>query len=254
MKIVMAAIVFCIGLLIGSFLNVLIYRISKDEKFAWPFSFRATPGHGLKLRGHIPLLSFLFSGEKCAGKTSFYHLPVELANGIVYLFMYFSFYHVEKLDFIFYSLIASCLIAITVMDLKYQIIPDLLVLWVLGFSVLHKTLLHFLADVSFPVSDSLLGLILAGLLFLLIVIFSDEGMGGGDVTLIAALGFVLGLRMIFLVIFLSFILGALISLFLLAAGLKTRKDPIPFGPFIVLGYFIVLFMGEGLFNILSVSG
>ena len=79
-------------------------------------------------------------------------------------------------------------------------------------------------------------------------------MGGGDVTLIGALGFVLGLRRIFLVIFLSFLLGAIISVFLLATRLKTRKDPIPFGPFIVLGFFIALFLGDNLldwyFNIL----
>lgn len=243
----MATTVFVFGLLIGSFLNVLICRISRDEKISLPFSFRATCGHDLKLYDGIPLLSFLYLRGKCRscdGKTSFYNPLVELTNGLVYLVMYFSFYHLEKLDFVFYSLIASCLITIAVMDLKEQMIPDSVVLWILGFSVFHKTLLHFFADVSFPVLDSLLGLILAGLFFLLIVFFSGGGMGEGDVTLIAVLGFVLGLRMIFLVIFFSFILGALISVFLLISGLKSRKDPIPFGPFIVLGYFIILFKGE----------
>jgi leader peptidase (prepilin peptidase)/N-methyltransferase len=73
-------------------------------------------------------------------------------------------------------------------------------------------------------------------------------MGGGDVTLIGALGFVLGLKGILMTIFFSFILGAIISIFLLATGLKTRKDPIPFGPFIILGFFIVLLWGNGIFS------
>lgn len=227
----MATTVLIFGLLIGSFLNVLIHRILMNEEKEWS----------------IWLLSFIFSRGKnrdCNWKTSLQYPLVELTNGIVYLLMYFSFYSVEKLDFVFYSLIASCLIAITVMDLKEQIIPDSVVLCIFGFSVVHKILLHFFSDIPFPLWDSLLGLLLAGLLFVLIVIFSGGGMGEGDVTLIAALGFVVGLRMIFLVIFFSFILGALISIFLLGTGLKTRKDPIPFGPFIVLGYFIVLFRGE----------
>ncbi|MBV1757626.1 MAG: A24 family peptidase [Dethiosulfatibacter sp.] len=227
----MAITVFVFGLLIGLFLNFLIYIIPKDEIVAWHFSLR----------------SFLFECgqyECCNWKTNLQSIMVVLSNGIVYLLIYLRFYHIENLDFIFYSLISSCLIVITSIDLKEQIIPDSLVLSIFGLSVLHKTFLHFLSSISFPVLDSLLGLILAGLLFVLIVVFSGGGMGEGDVTLISALGFVVGLRMIFLVIFFSFILGALISIFLLGTGLKTRKDPIPFGPFIVLGYFIVIFRGE----------
>ena len=150
------------------------------------------------------------------------------------------------LDFVFYCLIASALIAITVIDLKEQLIPDSLVVAVLVLSVTHKALLYFLEGIPFPIWNSLLGVAAAGGLFLLIVLVSRGGMGGGDVTLIAALGFVLGFGKILFVIFISFLLGALISLFLLAAKIKTRKDPIPFGPFIVLGFFIVLFWGDQL--------
>ena len=90
------------------------------------------------------------------------------------------------------------------------------------------------------------GLALAAGLFLLIVILSRGGMGGGDVTLIGALGFVLGIKLILLNIFLSFVLGGIISVFLLATKIKSKKDPIPFGPFIVLGFMITVFCGEGL--------
>ena len=73
-----------------------------------------------------------------------------------------------------------------------------------------------------------------------------SGMGGGDVTPIGVLGFVLGVKNIFLNIFLSFVLGSIISIFLLVSKLKTRKDPIPFGPFIILSFFLVLLYGEEL--------
>lgn len=89
-------------------------------------------------------------------------------------------------------------------------------------------------------------MLLAGGLFLAIVILSKGGMGGGDVTLIGALGFVLGVGGILVTIFLSFILGAVISLVLLATKIKTRKDPIPFGPFIIMGFFVALLWGEGI--------
>ena len=82
-----------------------------------------------------------------------------------------------------------------------------------------------------------------------IVILSRGGMGGGDVTLIGALGYVLGVRLIMLNILLSFIIGALISIILLATKIKTRKDPIPFGPFIVVAFYFTVLWGEGIIDL-----
>ena len=252
----MVFLIFIYGLLIGSFLNVLIYRIPRDENIAWPGSHCPSCGHGLKWYDNIPLFSYLFLRGRCrycGERISLQYPAVEAANAIIYVLLYIFFYQV-KLDFVFYALISSALITITFIDLKEQLIPDSLVIAVLILSILHKTLLHFYEGIPFPFLDSLLGLLVAGGIFLLILFFSGGGMGGGDVTLIGALGFVVGLRSIFLVIFLSFLLGAIISVFLLATRLKSRKDPIPFGPFIVLGFFIVLFLEDNLldwyFNIL----
>ena len=177
----MTAIIFIYGLLIGSFLNVLIYRIPRDENIAWPGSHCTSCGHDLKWYDNIPLFSYLFLRGKCrycGQKISFQYPLVELCNGIMYLLLYLRFYHIEKLDFVFYSLIASALIAIAAIDLKEQLIPDSLVLSVLGFSILHKTFLHLHAGVTFPLLDSVLGMVLACGLDLLIVIVSGGGMGG----------------------------------------------------------------------------
>ncbi|MCR3956712.1 MAG: prepilin peptidase [Gudongella sp.] len=255
--IILTIIIGIYGLLIGSFLNVLIYRIPRDENIAWPGSHCPSCGHGLRWYDNIPLFSYLLLRGRCrycGDRISIQYPVVEATNAIIYILLFLSFYSGSKLDFVFYALISSVLVAIAFIDLKEQIIPDSLVLTVLTLSIIQKALLHFYEGVPFPLVNSILGLAIAGGIFLLILFFSGGGMGGGDVTLIAALGFILGVRLIFLNIFLSFILGAVISIFLLATKIKTRKDPIPFGPFIILGFFIVLFMGEDLiswyFNIL----
>ena len=246
----MIILIFIYGLLIGSFLNVVIYRIPREENIAWPGSHCPGCGHGLKWYDNIPLLSYLLLKGRCRyckEEISLQYPLVEALNGIIYVLLYIFFYQV-KLDFVFLALISSTLLAILVIDLKEQLIPDVLVVIVLISSIIHKALLHFLEGIPFPLTDSLLGLIIAGGLFLLIVFVSRGGMGGGDVTLIGALGFVLGVRGILMVIFLSFVLGSVISIFLLAARIKSRKDPIPFGPFIVISFYITLFFGDNILN------
>jgi leader peptidase (prepilin peptidase)/N-methyltransferase len=245
----MAFIIFVYGLLIGSFLNVLIYRIPREESIAFPGSHCPECSHKLSWYDNIPVLSYIMLRGKCRycnTKISLKYPLIEAANAIIYIVIYI--YFGWSLDFIFYALIASALIAIFMIDLKEQVIPDSLVLSILVIEVIHKLSNYFVFGKSLHLLDSLLGLIIAGGLFLLIVLISKGGMGGGDVTLIGALGFVLGLKGILLTIYFSFILGAIISIFLLATGLKTRKDPIPFGPFIILGFFIVLLWGNGIIS------
>jgi len=242
-------IVFIYGLLIGSFLNVLIYRIPREENIAFPSSHCTRCNSKLKWYDNIPLISYILlrgSCRYCGQKISLQYPLIELSNGIVYLILVNHFG--LGLDLVFYALIGSLLIGITMIDLKEMIIPDSLVISILVLSIVHKLVNYFIYDLSPNILGSIGGLILAGGLFLLIVILTKGGMGGGDVTLIGALGFVLGIRLILLNILLSFVLGAIISLFLLATKIKTRKDPIPFGPFIILSFFIVLLYGDNLIS------
>ena len=245
----MTILILIYGLIIGSFLNVCIYRVPREESIAFPGSHCPTCEHKLKWYDNIPLFSYLSLKGKCrycGVKISKQYPIVESLNALIYLilFYYFNF----SIDFIFLALISSVLIVILFIDLKEMIIPDILVVILLGLSVLHKMLNYFLNGLSPQIVNSFLGLLLAGGLFLAIVLLSKGGMGGGDVTLIAALGFILGVKYILLTIFLSFILGAIISVALLATKIKTRKDPIPFGPFIILGFFISLLWGEVLLD------
>ena len=246
----MTLLILIYGLIIGSFLNVCIYRIPREESIAWPGSHCPVCKHKLKWYDNIPLLSYIVLWGRCrycnTGISIQYPL-VELLNGFIYIIMYLLLGF--GIDFIFYSLIASVLLAIVFIDLKEMIIPDSLVVAILVISLVHKAMNYFAYGISPDLIGSLLGLLIAGGLFLAIVVISRGGMGGGDVTLIGALGFVLGVKYILLNIFLSFILGAIISILLLAAKIKNRKDPIPFGPFIVLGFFITVLRGQDIINL-----
>lgn len=245
----MTLLIFIYGLIIGSFLNVCIYRIPREESIAWPGSHCTSCNHSLSWYDNIPLFSYLVLKGKCRyckTKISPQYPLVESLNAVIYIIMYLKFGF--GIDFIFYSLMSSVLVAIIFIDLKEMIIPDSLVLSILGLSITHKAANYFLYGISPDLLGSFLGLLVAGGLFLAIVIISRGGMGGGDVTLIGTLGFVLGFKNILLNIFLSFILGAIISIFLLATKIKTRKDPIPFGPFIVLGFFITVLRGQDIIN------
>ena len=242
-------IVFIYGLLIGSFLNVLIYRIPREENIAFPSSHCTRCNSKLKWYDNIPLISYMIlkgSCRYCGHKISLQYPLIELSNGILYLILLNHFG--LSVDFIFHALIGSVLIGITIIDLKEMIIPDSLVISILVLSMIHKVVNYFIYDISPNILSRIGGLVLAGGLFLLIVILTKGGMGGGDVTLIGALGFVLGIRLILLNILLSFVLGAIISIILLVTKIKTRKDPIPFGPFIILSFFIVLLYGDNLIS------
>ncbi|MEY8415268.1 prepilin peptidase [Tissierella praeacuta] len=237
------------GLLIGSFLNVCIYRIPKEESIVFPSSHCPNCDTNLKWYDLVPVFSFIVQRGKCrycGGKISPQYPIIELLNSIIYLIIYIKFGF--ALEFFFYAIIFSLLIVITVIDLQHMIIPDILVVLILGITIIYKIFSYILYSKSPELLNSIGGLVLSGALFILIIIVSKGGMGGGDVTLIGALGFILGIKKIFLTIFLSFLLGAIISVFLLIMKVKERKDPIPFGPFIILGFFIVVFWGEKLIS------
>ena len=237
------------GLIIGSFLNVCIYRIPREESIAFPSSHCPKCNTSLKWYDNIPVFSFIMYKGKCrycGEKISPQYPIIEILNAIVYIIIYVKFG--LTLEFLFYAIISSILIVIALIDLQEMIIPDILVISILAVSIIYKIASYFLYNSPINLLDSIGGLALSAILFILIILVSKGGMGGGDVTLIGSLGFILGIKGILLTIFLSFILGAVISLILLALKIKGRKDPIPFGPFIILGFFITIMVGDYLFN------
>lgn len=225
-----AIIVFIAGLIIGSFLNVIIYRLPLAQSVIFPVSH--CPHCRLKLAWYelIPLASYLLQQGKCRQcgmAVSASYLLVELLTGMIYLWAFqhygFTVELVTALAFV------SVLIPIIFIDLKHQIIPDTLNLTgvLLGLMTLP------LREIS--VFNSLLAAVLGGTVLLLIAIISRGGMGGGDVKMMAWMGLFLGWKLTLLALFISFIVGGLGSLILILCGFVKRKDFIPFGPFLAVG-------------------
>lgn len=177
----MTLLIFIYGLIIGSFLNVLIYRIPREESIVFPSSHCPKCNTSLKWYDNIPLFTYLSLKGKCrycGVKISRQYPAIESLNAIIYLVLFFYFNFTA--DFVFYALISSVLVVITVIDLKEMIIPDILVVIILILSVLHKGTNYFIYGQAPEIINSLGGLLIAGGLFLAIVILSggeDKGTG-----------------------------------------------------------------------------
>ena len=137
------------------------------------------------------------------------------------------------------AVLLAALVAITVIDLQCQIIPD-----VISLPGILAGCLANVATGRVPWLDSLLGIVVGGGLFMVIILASGGGMGGGDMKLGAMLGAFLGWKVVLVAVFVAVILGGTLALTLLASGKRGRKDPIPFGPFLAAGGAAGLFYGE----------
>ena len=235
-----AVFVFLFGLLIGSFLNVCIWRLPREESIIRPGSHCPACSTVLGARDLVPVLSWLFLRGKCrfcGVKISARYPAVELLTGGLFLVTYLHYGLTPGL--VAALVFSSFMVAITFIDLDHQIILDgmLALLAICGLGLQLWT-----GSVGWV--SMLIGAFVGGGLLLLLAILSRGGMGGGDVKFAAALGFWLGWPGILLGLFLGFVLGGLISLLLLVTGLRGRKDFIPFGPFIAIGAWIALLYGR----------
>ena len=231
-----------LGLVIGSFLNVVVARLPEHRSLVAPGS--ACPGCGAALAWHdnIPLLSFaLLRGRcrACAMPISWRYPIIEAATGLLFgaAFMRFGL----SVDFVVAVVLLAALVVITAIDLQHQVIPDAITL-----PGIVAGLLASVARRPGSIVDSLLGVVLGGGLFLVIILVSGGGMGGGDMKLGAMLGAFLGWKVALLALFFAVVAGGTLAIVLLASGLRGRKDPVPFGPFLALGGAVGLFAGEGL--------
>lgn len=237
--------IFILGLIVGSFSNVCIYRIPRNESIIYPASHCPKCRSSISPKDNIPLLSYiLLKGRcrNCKSKISIQYPIVEFLTGLTYLIIYLIYG--LSIQSIIYIILSSALVIIAFIDLNEQIVPDVISLpgIIVGFIV--SFLVPYISFVN-----SALGVLVGGGIILVIglagsVIFKKEAMGGGDVKLAAMIGAFLGWRYIIISLFLGFFLGAVAGIFLILSKIKSREDTVPFGPFIVLGCFITLLWGE----------
>ncbi len=241
MQMVIYACVLILGLSVGSFLNVCIYRIPLKKSISFPPSSCTNCGKKLSPFELIPVVSYMLLRGKCKGcgaGISVKYPVVEMLTGFLFVWV-FSVFGVSA-TFLKYALLASVLVVVSLIDLEHQIIPDEIVV----FSIAAGIIMNIAArDVS--LTNSAIGFFAASGILLMLAILTKGGMGGGDIKLMAAVGLFIGTGPVLLGLFLSFIIGGIISFILILFKIKGRKDYIPFGPFLSIGSFIsALFYSE----------
>ena len=234
--------VFVIGLLFGSFLNVCIFRLPLDQSIFYPPSHCPNCQTRLKALDLIPVLSYFFSGCRCRYCGEYIsprYVIVESLTAFLFLWCLFAFGSVEET--VSACVFAAFMVVITFIDYDHQLILDKVLIW---FAVAGVSIRLYLGSPS--IFDMGLATLVGGALLLLIAAVSRGGMGGGDVKFSFVLGIWLGWPNILLALFLSFLFGGIAGVVLLLTRLRGRKDMIPFGPFICIGAFVALLYGKDL--------
>ncbi len=236
---------FILGVSIGSFLNVLIDRWITGESILGrsycDYCKKQIPWYDL-----IPILSFVILKGKtrcCHKKISFYYPVVEAITGILFVltWVYLPTGTTVLLK-ILYIAIISLLIVIFFSDLKYQIITDESQILLLIFTFLIYLMSKMSIEQIFVYLLSAIGVMLP--ILSLFLITKGKGMGFGDVKFALNMGFLLGFKKGLIALYVAFILGASVSLVLLLLQKKDWKSKIAFGPFLVLGVFIMMFFSK----------
>lgn len=238
----MLAAAILVGLVIGSFLNVVIVRLPEGRSVWRPRSACPRCDQTLAWYDNVPVLSFVALGGRCRAcraPISWRYPAVEAATAALFGLSY-AVYGATA-DFVLAVALMSALVVITVIDLARQIIPDVITLPGIVAGILAN-----LATARVPWVDCLIGIALGGGAFLTIILVSGGGMGGGDMKLAAMLGAFLGWKVMLLSVFLAVLLGGAVAVLLLLSGRKRRKDPIPFGPFLAAASTVGFFWGERL--------
>ncbi len=239
--------IFLMGLCIGSFLNVCIYRLPESKSIVHPRSMCPNCDTLIPFYDNIPLFSYLWlKGQcrRCKVKISMRYPMVELLGGLVALGTYLRFgLTIETL--IYYVFIAALLV-VTFIDLDHRIIPDVITLP--GIPICFAASFA-LPDITYK--DALLGILVGGgSLFLVAWVYTiltkKEGMGGGDIKLLAMMGAIVGWQGVLFTIFVASLVGTLAGFAVMLQSRKGMKLAVPFGPFLSIGSITYIFFGTEL--------
>jgi leader peptidase (prepilin peptidase) / N-methyltransferase len=236
---------FVFGSLVGSFLNVCICRLPKKESVVFPPSHCTKCDYKIRWYDNVPILSYLWLRGKCrsCGESISPQYPlVELLNGALTLALFLRFG--LSLPFAVLFLFCSALVVITFIDLEHKIIPDVI--------TLPGIVVGFAASFLFPHFgwlNSLIGILVGGGSLLLVgylyeLIAKKEGMGGGDIKLLAMMGAFFGWKAVLFIIFVASLVGSVIGIAVMLVQKKDSTFAIPFGPFLSSAAIIYLFFGN----------
>ena len=239
-------IIFLFGLCIGSFLNVCIYRLPASKSITNPpRSICPSCNSQIRYYDNIPVLSYLWLKgrcRQCGALISFRYVVVELMTGIVAVGVLFHFG--LTLEGLIYFVFISSLIAITFIDIDHKIIPDVI--------TLPGILMGLIASFALPavgIKDSIIGMLVGGgalwvVAWVYYLLTRKDGMGGGDIKLLAMMGTIIGLKGVIFTIFVSSAVGTLVGVTVMMVKGKDMKFAVPFGPFLSIGAIAYIFFGQ----------
>lgn len=247
MNIYISLIVFFVGLICGSFINSVIYRMKELSSIFYERSHCLHCKEEIKWYDLVPLFSFVvLEGKcrKCRGKISWQYPIVEIVTAIILVLIYANFgLSVYAIGVMIVSLF---MMVIFVYDLYHEIIPDIMIypailVWILfwlGAVIFGYNLGHSFVDFLYG------ALVSGGFIALLVLVTKGKGMGMGDIKLSFLLGFVLGLQGAIVGLAAAFVLGAIVGTILVITKIKKMKSSIPFGPFLIAGFYFALFYAD----------
>ncbi|WP_410506214.1 prepilin peptidase [Haloimpatiens sp. FM7315] len=246
----MLYIIFFLGLIIGSFLNVCIYRIPREESIVVPHSHCIKCNHKIKFYDLIPLISYAFLKGKCRNckeKISLIYPLVEVITAISWTLIYKNYgYSVYFFKYIF---LIDLMIVISFIDYKFQeVYFSTFLIGLIGGSIF--IILEMVTYNNFPYifKNYLLGGVVLAVLLSIIIILT-KGMGWGDAEIVFLVGFFLGLKKSILLLFLSFIIGGIYGVIALRLKRKNLKDFLAFVPFIAISTFISIIWGDNIIKL-----
>jgi leader peptidase (prepilin peptidase)/N-methyltransferase len=222
-----AIFIFIFGILIGSFLNVVIYRIPKGESIVFPASKCQSCQTPLKWYHNIPIFSWLFLRGKCgfcSEKISIQYPFIELITGVIAISLYYKLGLVWYMPIVF--IVFALLLALVMIDFKYMAIPDNINLLALALAIITPMALESLQSALMAAGG------LALLRYYLSFFLNKEAMGEGDIIVAGTMGALLGFPLFFYALFIAAILA-------MVPSLMAKERAVPFVPFLAMGTFIV---------------
>lgn len=233
-----------LGALIGSFLNVCIYRLPRHESIIWPGSHCPACSKPIAWYDNVPILGYLMLAGRCRACSvgiPLHYPVVEALNTAGYLAMLWFFG--PTMVAAVYAMLFSALLVVAGTDLSHKIIPN-----AVTFPGIVLGLVSAATILPLGLLNGLVGLLVGGGILWLLAwaspyLFGKEGMGGGDIKLLAMIGAFLGWKLALMTIMIGSLVGSVVGVSLLAAQVITRDEYIPFGPFLVLGAVSALFFG-----------
>ena len=232
------------GLCIGSFLNVCIYRIAREESIAFPPSHCTTCGYELKAKDLVPVLSYTFLGGRCRNckeKISIKYPMVEILNALIYVIIYLNYG--LSIELIKFAIFSSLMIVIGFIDFETKYVYNSTVIFGVVSGIVF-ILIDWIINKQIPWTNIIGAAIGFGIIYL-IVAFTG-GMGEGDIDIALICGLFLGIKGIIVTLFLAFIIGGIVAICILILKLKDRKAEIAFGPYLAIGGIIASIYGSQL--------